>query len=160
MKQPILPGMRAARTKRYAAKVIRWPDFDAVDVLVPGLKLHSLNWMLAGVSMGARRMRHAAARNQRAVIAMVLKSELGSPQGQSARITIARLSSGTLDDDSVPASAKHIRDGIADWLGCDDRDPRIEWRYEQRHCPPKSCGVAVRIQWLRTTAKKTLPGVA
>jgi hypothetical protein len=145
-------------TKQYAPKVIYWPD--AVEVVIPGLKLHSLNWMLAGISEGSRRMRHAAAKHQRAVTTLVLRSELGGPAGTSCRVTITRLSPGTLDDDALPASAKHVRDGVADWLGVDDRDPHVEWRYAQQTAPPRSCGVSIRIQWLRNTAPRTLPGVA
>lgn len=59
-------------------------------------------------------------------------------------ITIARLAPRSLDSDNLAASAKHVRDGIADWLGIDDGDPRIEWRYGQRKSP--SYGVEVTIR--------------
>jgi predicted Fe-S protein YdhL (DUF1289 family) len=39
--------------------------------------------------------------------------------------------SNGLDDDSLPASCKGIRDEIAKWLGVDDRDPRVRWEYAQ-----------------------------
>lgn len=49
-------------------------------------------------------------------------------------VTITRISSGVLDDDSLPASAKHVRDGIADALGVKDNDPRVVWRYKAEKC--------------------------
>ena len=50
-------------------------------------------------------------------------------------IRITRISPGHLDhDDGVNISAKHVRDGVADALGLDDRDGRISWRYAQRSC--------------------------
>lgn len=54
-------------------------------------------------------------------------------------VRLVRLSSGTLDDDAVPAAMKGIRDQLAVWLGlpvtkrgiADDRDPRVSWTYGQ-----------------------------
>lgn len=37
-----------------------------------------------------------------------------------------------LDDDNLRGALKAVRDGVADWLGWDDGDPRYEWRYAQR----------------------------
>lgn len=37
-----------------------------------------------------------------------------------------------LDSDNLAISFKAIRDGIADRLKIDDRDPRVEWRYAQQ----------------------------
>lgn len=44
-------------------------------------------------------------------------------------VTITRIAPGTLDSDALPASGKHVRDGVADALGVPDNDPRIEWKY-------------------------------
>lgn len=37
-----------------------------------------------------------------------------------------------LDDDNLVGAMKGCRDAVAEWLGIDDRDPRVLWRYEQR----------------------------
>lgn len=59
-------------------------------------------------------------------------------------VTITRVSPGTLDDDNLRGSLKAVRDGIADRLGCDDRDPRIVWEYgQERH---KGYGVRIKIE--------------
>lgn len=43
--------------------------------------------------------------------------------------------SAGLDDDNLRGALKAIRDGVADALGVDDRDPRVEWKYDQRRGP-------------------------
>lgn len=43
--------------------------------------------------------------------------------------------SSGLDDDNLSGSLKAIRDAMAEWLGLDDRDPRVGWRYAQRRGP-------------------------
>lgn len=49
-----------------------------------------------------------------------------------AVITITRVSQGTLDQhDALPASLKHVVDGVAAKFGVDDADPRLTWRYAQ-----------------------------
>jgi hypothetical protein len=37
-----------------------------------------------------------------------------------------------LDSDNLLGALKAVRDGVADALGIDDRDGRVEWRYAQR----------------------------
>lgn len=47
-------------------------------------------------------------------------------------VTLKRVApSPGLDGDNLQSSCKASRDGVADALGVDDRDPRVEWRYEQ-----------------------------
>lgn len=50
-------------------------------------------------------------------------------------ITLTRHGSGKrMDGDNLQACFKGVRDGIAECLGVDDNDPRIEWRYAQESC--------------------------
>lgn len=48
-------------------------------------------------------------------------------------VTLCRVANSTgLDEhDNLPGSLKPAVDGVADWLGIDDRDPRVTWCYEQ-----------------------------
>jgi hypothetical protein len=46
-------------------------------------------------------------------------------------VTITRVSPGRLDDDGATASAKHVRDAVAVWLGVDDADHRVRFVVEQ-----------------------------
>lgn len=47
-------------------------------------------------------------------------------------IHITRIGPRELDSDNLAGSAKHVRDGVADWLGIDDGDKRLTWTYGQR----------------------------
>lgn len=40
-------------------------------------------------------------------------------------------SNGVDKHDNLPGSLKPAVDGVADWLGIQDNDPRVEWRYAQ-----------------------------
>lgn len=46
-------------------------------------------------------------------------------------ITLTRIGKRKLDDDNLRGACKSVRDGVADFLGVNDADPRIEWKYEQ-----------------------------
>lgn len=60
-------------------------------------------------------------------------------------VVMTRLSPGELDDDNLRPALKSIRDGIADALGVDDRDPAVRWEYAQARCKRGDEGVRVRI---------------
>lgn len=64
-----------------------------------------------------------------------------------ATVTITRIAPRDLDSDNLVGSAKHVRDGVADALGIDDRDPRVTWVVEQRRGKVREYACAVRIQW-------------
>ncbi len=51
-------------------------------------------------------------------------------------VTMTRVApSSGLDSDNMVGSMKHVRDAIAGVLGIDDKDPRVEWRVNQRKGP-------------------------
>ena len=57
-------------------------------------------------------------------------------EGYLLVITITRMSPRLLDSgDNVSGSQKHVKDGIADWLKTNDRNPLILWRFEQQKHP-------------------------
>jgi hypothetical protein len=58
-------------------------------------------------------------------------------------VSLTRIAPRALDDDNLRGALKACRDGIADWLGVDDRDPRVSWEYEQRKGAAKTYGVEV-----------------
>jgi len=58
-------------------------------------------------------------------------------------VTMIRVSPRLLDDDNLAAAFKSVRDGIADALGIDDRDPRITWKCEQAKGKPPRCEIAI-----------------
>ena len=61
-------------------------------------------------------------------------------------VTLTRVSPGTLDEhDNLPSAFKHCVDQIAAWLGVDDSDRRVQWRYAQQKCKRGDFGVIVEI---------------
>lgn len=63
-------------------------------------------------------------------------------------IQITRIAPRALDSDNMVASAKSVRDGVADWLGVDDGSPLIDWRYAQERGKPKTYGVRIQFtEW-------------
>ena len=59
-------------------------------------------------------------------------------------VTLTRIAPRALDCDNNQISMKAVRDGVADRLGVDDRDPRVTWRYGQEK-PDQPRTYAVRI---------------
>ena len=64
-----------------------------------------------------------------------------------ATVTLTRISWGTLDKhDNLPSAFKHIVDGVAAWIGIDDADPRVTWKYAQQKCKRGQFGVILEIE--------------
>lgn len=63
-----------------------------------------------------------------------------------AVVTLTRVAPRRLDNGNYQGCFKHVQDGVADWFGLDDGDPRIEWRYEQERGKPKEYAVRIRIE--------------
>jgi hypothetical protein len=62
------------------------------------------------------------------------------------RVELTRIAPRALDDDNLRGALKAVRDGVADVLGIDDRDPRVVWDYEQAHGAPREYGVKIVIR--------------
>ena len=60
-------------------------------------------------------------------------------------IALTRLGPGKMDGDNLQSGCKAARDGIADWLGQDDADPRITWTYAQQQGKAGEYGLVVRV---------------
>jgi hypothetical protein len=87
------------------------------------------------------------AREQRGVTAFALRPKLTSAVVKPQRMTVVTLTRQgprSLDSDNLQRALKAVRDGVADALGMDDADPRIEWRYGQERS--KTYGVMVVIE--------------
>lgn len=94
------------------------------------------------------RGRHKRAKAQRWAATIATKSAIrGASVAPPAVVTITRIAPRALDSDNAVGSAKHVRDGVADALGINDRDPRIEWRVAQEKAPPNTYAVCVEIRW-------------
>lgn len=81
--------------------------------------------------------RHKRAREQRAVSRLFFANKVASYRshlagGGGVLVSMIRIApSSGLDDDNLRSSLKAVRDGIADALGSDDRNPKILWEYSQ-----------------------------
>lgn len=61
-------------------------------------------------------------------------------------VTLTRIGPRTLDTDNLAGGFKQVRDTIADLLGYDDGDPRVEWIYAQEKGKPKEYAIRVEIR--------------
>lgn len=126
-----------------------------IVVEIPGLRLVS-----EANSRGHTRAKAKRVASQRAAINTTLRVMGGAVVPLPCRVGITRLAPRTLDDDNLASACKAVRDGVAEWLGIDDRDPRVEWSVAQEKGP---YGVRVEVVPVRpfggiTTARVTQDG--
>lgn len=104
---------------------------------------------------------------QRALGAMKVRAatDAGDRAGMLAAglvVTLTRIAPRPLDDDNLASAFKAVRDGVADAIGIDDRDPRVAWRYAQeRH--GSDYGIAVQLataEWTRREAERGAEGIS
>lgn len=60
-------------------------------------------------------------------------------------VRLIRIAPRELDTDNLAGGFKAVRDGIADWLGIDDNDPRVGWTYAQERGEPLQYSVRVEF---------------
>lgn len=60
-------------------------------------------------------------------------------------VTLTRIAPRQLDDDNLASGFKAIRDGVADALGTDDRNPGVTWRYAQQKGEPREYAMTITI---------------
>lgn len=78
--------------------------------------------------------------------AFIMLRAWGAPPAPPLTVTMTRIGFNSLDkDDNLPAAIKAAKDGIADWLGLDDADPRITWKYEQQKGKRTEYGLIVEV---------------
>jgi hypothetical protein len=77
--------------------------------------------------------------------AFVLMKNTGTPPELPLTVTMTRIGFGTLDDDNLASAFKAARDGVADWLGVDDGDPRITWIRQQQKGKRGEYGLWVEV---------------
>jgi hypothetical protein len=88
------------------------------------------------------RKRQKRASRQRGLVSLVLRRLKPRPP---CTVTITRVSPRALDSDNIHGALKHVRDGVADAMGIDDRDPRVTWLVEQRKGATRERGVEIAI---------------
>jgi hypothetical protein len=83
-------------------------------------------------------------KRERSMVSLVLNSR--NPPPLPCVVTMVRQFPRALDDDNLTGSCKHARDSVAEWLGIDDRDPRVTWRCKQEKVPRNRAGVVIRFE--------------
>ena len=102
------------------------------------------------------RVRHQQAQKQRGDAKTLAQAFLpvgpgllergGTTWAAALTVKLTRVSPRQLDaEDNLPGAFKSVRDGIADALGIDDRDPRVTWSYAQLQGKP--CRALVEVEW-------------
>ncbi len=59
-------------------------------------------------------------------------ASVAAPPVPPCSVVLTRVAPRRLDGDNLQSGFKAVRDGVADWLGVDDGDKRIDWQYGQR----------------------------
>jgi hypothetical protein len=120
-----------------------------VDITLPIRTQNPLN-LQTGNSRVAAIIRTKKRAKERAVTYMALAGR--TPKARDLPyakyiVTLSRMSFKKMDDEGFIASAKGIRDAVADALGLDDGDTkRIEFKYDPHmKCPKGSYGVRIQI---------------
>ena len=83
---------------------------------------------------------------QRGPVLLLCRVHFGShPPSLPVVVRLTRVAPCELDDDNLLGALKAVRDGIADYLGTNDRNKGITWEYAQEK-PPTPRTYAVRIE--------------
>lgn len=108
------------------------------------LALHTVSESNARGHWGKRAKR---AKEQRGVVCLALRARLACLLEQAKLVvTIARVAPRELDDDNLRGALKGVRDGVADWLEINDRDPRVSWAYAQERGGVRQYAVKIRVE--------------
>jgi hypothetical protein len=89
------------------------------------------------------RARQKRAKEQRRIANITARASVPRPPPYPLRIHMVRIAPRGLDGDNLAGSQKHTRDGLADWLGIKDNDPRVEWTYGQEKGPAGATRVEI-----------------
>lgn len=129
----------ALRTRRIVTvRVI--PAVDVVRVTIDGLRLTN----------GANAREHWATKARRAkrerglILRALLASGVRVPRGPWS-VEITRIAPRRMDSDGATIAAKHLRDGVADWLAVDDGADAVTFAVDQRKGEPREYAVRVVI---------------
>lgn len=111
--------------------------------LVIVLPIKAVNWANERAHW-TRRAR--VTRQQRHAAHFKLKTAAAKPPAPPVVITLTRYGRRPMDTDGLSSSLKAVRDGVADWLGIDDGDARLTWRYHQLVDARGPYQVSIQIQ--------------
>lgn len=111
-----------------------------IELRIPGL-VPKTN-MNSRVHWGAKKR---IAKHERTMARDALKLRFRRPSLPLV-VTLTRCSTGYPDSDQAVTSMKHVRDGVADFLGVDDGSDEITWNVERRRVSKGEQGTLIRIE--------------
>ncbi len=89
--------------------------------------------------------RHRRRKKQKREVFYELASASTKKPSLPCDIWLTRIAPRKMDGDNLQSSFKAVRDAIADWMGFDDGDDRLQWRYDQRSGEPKEYAILIQI---------------
>lgn len=89
------------------------------------------------------RVKSKRVRGQRLAVAHYLPA-LKPDWRYPVRVTLHRLGIRELDNDNLAGAFKAVKDAVAEWLGMDDADKRVEWSWSQT--TGREYGIVVTIE--------------
>lgn len=115
------------RRRARAGRTVEFQDIDTIVVVVDVPITSPLNGShCSHAAVSGRRNRE-----RRATLDEL--EEYETPEGWDRYyVLLERVGANRMDDDNLQAGFKTLRDATASYLGLDDADPRIVWRYAQR----------------------------
>jgi hypothetical protein len=123
------------------------PPADPADVRAVTLPLRTVSESNRRGAWGAHYPRES---RQRRDVATALRGTLGVPTNAPALIRLVRIAPRALDRGNLEAAMKHAQDGVADWVGIDDR--HLAWAYGQERGGAREYAVRVELEFLPGTA--------
>jgi hypothetical protein len=145
-----LDALLAAHARGAVGEVMTWfPRLaEIVRGVLPGETLLEVRVpQVLGVNQNARghwQTKGRLIKEARAAVSLVLSQH--RPPPLPLTVVMVRCAPRLCDDDNAVASCKQTRDAVADWLGIDDRDPRVAWKVEQSKVPRKEQGTVIRVE--------------
>lgn len=92
------------------------------------------------------RRRQKRAKAQRGLVAMMCRATLTKP-AIPCRIRLTRVAPRKLDQGNIAGALKHVQDGVADWIGIDDRrDDLVRYEHDQKRGQASEYAVIVSIE--------------
>lgn len=91
--------------------------------------------------------RHARSQEARGLMVAALRTRAGTePPALPLGIVLVRRAPAMLDaHDNLRVALKACADGVADWLGTDDRSPELHWAYGQERTKQRVYEVRVEL---------------
>lgn len=118
----------------------------SIIAILDGLRVRNESNERSHHMVRAKRAKTARALARMRLAGPVLEQRRAGALALPLVVTLTRIGPRMMDDDGAIASLKACRDGVADALGIDDRDPRVQWRYGQERGKPRQYGVRITVE--------------